>query len=119
MPDKTPKEVATVLSQRAKSSRIALLTSPKKVPVNGNDPKDANDPKSDTFTIVESTAPSSTAESAITTSVLVHQNARSPARLPDIDTLPSKSNMDPVQEKFDEGNGPTPPKQRAVKGDVK
>ena len=94
MPDKTPKEVATVLSQRAKSSRIALLTSPKKVPVNGNDPKDANDPKSDTFTIFESTAPSSTAESAITTSVL-------------------------VQRKFDEGNGPTPPKQRAVKGDVK
>ena len=64
MPDKTPKEVASVMSQRARSSRIAGQTSPgPKVP------NKAKEPKSPSFVITESTAPtSSTADNANTLS---------------------------------------------------
>jgi hypothetical protein len=111
MPDKTPKEVAiVVMSQRARSSRIALQTSPAKIP------NSANDPKEPPFTIVESTAPSSTAANANTTSVVLEQNAKSPAREQDNATLPSKSKKEAVEEKSDDGNESTPPRARTVKG---
>ena len=112
MPDKTPKEVAaTVMSQRARSSRIAGQTSPGPKVI----PNKAKDPKSPTFTIVESTAPpSSTAGNAYTNS----ENAKSPAREQESATLPSKSKNDAVEEKSDDGNESTPPRARPVKGVV-
>ena len=115
MPDKTPKEVAaTIVSQRARSSRITGQTSPG--PKGPNKPKD---PKSPSFTIVESTAPpSSTADNASTSSVVSEQNTKSPAREQDNANLPSKSKRDAVEERSDDGNESTPPRARAVKGVV-
>jgi hypothetical protein len=116
MPDKTPKEVAaTVMSQRARSSsRIAGQTSP-----GPKGPNKAKDPKSPSFTIVESTArPSSTADNASTSSVVSEHNTKSPAREQDNATLPSQSKKDAVEERSDDGNESTPPRARAVKGVV-
>ena len=112
MSDKTPKEVAAVMSQRARSSRIAGQTSP-----GPKLTKKANEPKSPTFTIKESTAPPSTADNANTTSA-VEQNAQSPAREEENASLPSKSKKDAVEDKTDDGNESTPPRARAVKGVV-
>ncbi len=114
MPDKTPKEVATsVISQRARSTRIAGQTSP-----GPKLPKKANEPKSPPFTIVESTAPPSTADNTNTTSV-VEQNPKSPeAREQDNATLPSKSKKDAVEDETDDANESTPPRARAVKKGV-
>ncbi len=98
MLDKTSKEIAAVMSQRARSSRIAGQTSP-----GPKLPKKANDPKSPSFTIVESTAPPSTADNANTTSA-VEQNVQSPAREEDNASLSSKSKKDAVEDKTDDGN---------------
>jgi hypothetical protein len=116
MPDKTPKEVAaTVMSQRAKSSRIAGQTSP-----GPKGPNKAKDPKSPSFNIVESTTrPSCTADNASTSSVRVSEhNTKSPAREQDNATLPSQSEKDAVEERSADGNESTPPRARAVKGVV-
>jgi hypothetical protein len=113
MPDKTPKEVAsTLMSHRARSSRIAGQTSPG--PKGHNK---AKDPKSPSFTIVESKCPPwSTADNASTNSVVSEQNAKSPGREQDNATLPSKLKKGAVEEKCDDGNESTPPRARAVKG---
>ncbi len=113
MPEKTPKEVATVLSQRARSSRIAGQTSP-----GPKRPNKANYPKSPSFTIVESTAILSTADNANTTSAVLEQNAKSPGREQDNATLSTKSKKDAIEDKSDNGNESTPPRARAVKGVV-
>ena len=130
MPDKTPKEVANVFSQRARSSRIAEKTSPAKVTKKAHAP---NSPlkvvvKPTTFSIVESAVPSSsrqtstgttssTAENGTTTSAIaIEENANSPAREKDTATMPSKSKKDAVEDKTDDGNESTPPRARAVKG---
>ena len=129
MPDKTPKEVANVFSQRARSSRIAEKTSPAKVTKKAHAP---NSPlkvvvKPTTFSIVESAVPSSsrqtsstattssTAENVATTSD-IEENANSPAREKDTATMPSKSKKDAVEDKTDDGSESTPPRARHYKG---
>ena len=128
MPDKTPREVANVFSQRARSSRIAEKTSPAKVTKKAHGP---NSPlkvvvKPTTFSIVESAVPSSsrqtstgttssTAENVATTSD-IEENANSPAREKDTATMPSKSKKDAVEDKTDDGSESTPPRARHYKG---
>ena len=128
MPDKTPREVANVMSQRARSSRIAEKTSPAKVTKKAHAP---NSPlkvvvKPTTFSIVESAVPSSsrqtstgttssTAENVATTSD-IEENANSPAREKDTATMPSKSKKDAVEDKTDDGSESTPPRPSHYKG---
>ena len=129
MPDKTPREVANVMSQRARSSRIAEQTSPgPKLAKKGHDPKSPLKEVGKaitTFFIVERAAPSSrqtstattssTAENGTTTSA-IEQNANSPAREKDTATMPSKSKKDAVEDKTDDGSESTPPRARHYKG---